>query len=124
MNNPAQTCPDGNNYEVLDLASFKCPSCHMVTWHARKSNQEILCPFCCHTLPVYVAKVSPARVVATHETFPHPGANDPCGVSPFVLEFFMVQGIGFQCMAYLGGDGKWHQAFNGQELPGMIRLLE
>jgi hypothetical protein len=125
MNHPAKTYPDGNNYEVLDLISFKCPSCQMVTWHARKSNHEILCPFCCHNLPGYVTKVSPERMVAAHETWlPHPRPEDQCGVSPFVLEFFMVQGIGFQCMAYRGGDGKWHQAFNDQELPGAVSLLE
>ena len=44
--------------------------------------------------------------------------------SPFLLEFFMVQGTGFRCMAYRNGDGKWHGAFNNEELPGAIRILE
>jgi hypothetical protein len=50
--------------------------------------------------------------------------QDEWGISPFVLEFFMVQGAGFQCMAYCNGDGKWHEAFNDRELPGAVRLLE
>lgn len=44
-------------------------------------------------------------------------------VSPFLVEFFMVQGPGFQCMAYRGGDGKWRAAFNHQLLPDSIRVL-
>ena len=44
--------------------------------------------------------------------------------SPFTLEFFMVQGSGFICMAYLKDDGKWRGAFDNRELPGAIRVLE
>jgi hypothetical protein len=125
MHNPAKNHPDGNQYEVLDLVSYRCPSCHLVTWHPRQLNQEILCPFCYQGLPGYVAKVSAERMVAC-ENAPQP-ANEPHdegGVSPFVLEFFMVQGMGFRCMAYRNGDGKWHQAFNDRELPGAVRILE
>jgi hypothetical protein len=125
MHSPAKTCHDGNQYEVLDLVSYKCPSCHLVTWHPRQLNQEILCPFCCHRLPGYVTKVSAERMVACENA--SPSANEPhseCGVSPFVLEFFMVQGMGFRCMAYRNGDGKWHEAFNDRELPDAIRVLE
>ena len=43
--------------------------------------------------------------------------------SPFLVEFFMVQGVGFKCMAYLGFDGKWHGAFDNRVLPGSIRVL-
>jgi hypothetical protein len=43
--------------------------------------------------------------------------------SPFLVEFFMVQGIGFQCMAYRNSDGKWRGAFDNRELPGAIRVL-
>jgi hypothetical protein len=46
------------------------------------------------------------------------------GGSPFLVEFFMVQGIGFQCMAYRNSDGKWRGAFDNRELPGSIRVLE
>lgn len=44
--------------------------------------------------------------------------------SPFLVEFFMVQGVGFQCMAYRNSDGKWRSAFDNRELPGMIRVLD
>lgn len=43
--------------------------------------------------------------------------------SPFLTEFFMVQGAGFQCMAYRNSDGKWRSAFDNRELPGAIRIL-
>lgn len=44
--------------------------------------------------------------------------------SPFLLEFFMVQGAGFKGMAYRNSDGKWRSAFDHIELPGTIRVLE
>jgi hypothetical protein len=44
--------------------------------------------------------------------------------SPFVLEFFMVRGAGYICMAYRNGDGKWRGAFNNQELPGHVHIVE
>lgn len=43
--------------------------------------------------------------------------------SPFIHEFFMVQGTGFQGMAYCNGDGKWRGAFDNKELPGAVRVL-
>lgn len=43
--------------------------------------------------------------------------------SPFLVEFFMVQGLGFVCMAYRNSDGKWRTAFDNRELPGAIRVL-
>ncbi|MGH7943090.1 MAG: hypothetical protein ACREFR_18685 [Limisphaerales bacterium] len=55
------------------------------------------------------------------------GANPAVAVkdaaSPFLTEFFMVQGIGFQCMAYRNSDGTWRSAFDNRELPGAIRVL-
>ena len=51
-----------------------------------------------------------------------PGEGD--WASPFVHEFFMVQGSGFRCMAYRNRDGKWRGAFDNEELPGAIRVLE
>lgn len=47
--------------------------------------------------------------------------NEP---SPFLVEFFMVQGIGFKCMAYRNSEGKWRTAFDDIELPGTIRVVE
>jgi hypothetical protein len=44
--------------------------------------------------------------------------------SPFLVEFFMVQGAGFRCMAYRNPDGIWRGAFDNRELPGAIRVLE
>jgi hypothetical protein len=45
-------------------------------------------------------------------------------ISPFILEFFMVQGANFRCMAYRDEDGKWRDALNNEELYGDIRILE
>ena len=44
--------------------------------------------------------------------------------SPFIREFFLVQGIGFRCMAYRNSEGKWHGAFSNEQLPGPIRVVE
>ena len=44
--------------------------------------------------------------------------------SPFILEFFMVQGMGFRCMAYRDQNGKWRSAFAHRELPGNVYILE
>jgi len=44
--------------------------------------------------------------------------------SPFILEFFMVQGAGFRCMAYRDPNGVWRNAFNNEELMGEIYILE
>ena len=44
--------------------------------------------------------------------------------SPFIVEFFMVQGTGFRCMAYCDQDGKWRDAFNNDELFGAVTILE
>ena len=45
-------------------------------------------------------------------------------MSPFTVEFYWVQGIGFRCMAYPDLDGKWREAFCNVELPGPIHILE
>jgi hypothetical protein len=50
-------------------------------------------------------------------------ADDARESSPFLVEFFMVQGIGFKCMAYRDFDGRWRGAFNNKILPGMVRVL-
>jgi len=44
--------------------------------------------------------------------------------SPFVTEFFMVQGLTFHGMAYCGRDGKWRDAFRHHPLMGRIFILE
>ena len=45
------------------------------------------------------------------------------GDSPFVYEFFIVQGAGYRCMAYRDNNGTWRAAFNHRELPGMVEIL-
>jgi hypothetical protein len=52
------------------------------------------------------------------------GAEEAAETSPFVLEFFMVQGLGFRGMAYCDEDGNWRNAFNHDQLMGRIYLLE
>ncbi|HUA66420.1 MAG TPA: hypothetical protein VME24_11265 [Alphaproteobacteria bacterium] len=54
----------------------------------------------------------------------NPGAAAEDAASPFLVEFFMVQGVGFQCMAYRNSDGTWRSAFDNRLLPGAIRVLE
>jgi hypothetical protein len=51
-------------------------------------------------------------------------AADERESSPFLVEFFMVEGIGFRCMAYRDFDGHWRGAFNNKALPGMVRVLD
>jgi hypothetical protein len=61
-------------------------------------------------------------LTSLHEAKPEAAEHDEG--SPFLVEFFMVQGAGFQCMAYKDYDGKWHHAFNNKELPGLVHVLE
>jgi hypothetical protein len=51
----------------------------------------------------------------------HFPAND---ISPFLVEFFMVQGAGFRCMAYQDDEGRWRRAFDNAELAGRISIFE
>ena len=51
-------------------------------------------------------------------------AETPADTSPFIVEFFMVRGPGFRCMAYCGADARWHNAFNDEELFGDIQILD
>ncbi len=116
-------------------ALHQCPSCHMVIWHDPGSTEELLCPFCFATLPAWLTRIVP-ETITMNETNPtgksprrpmaaeHSDSSEPHGArSPFLIEFFMVQGAGFRCMAYRNGDGKWREAFNNEELPGAIRVL-
>jgi hypothetical protein len=43
--------------------------------------------------------------------------------TPFIREFFLVQGPTFRCMAYQDQNGKWRGAFNHHELPGQVSIL-
>lgn len=72
--------------------------------------------------------MNPVKIKGLYETLTgHLGAKPTAEmgreVSPFLVEFFMVQGPGFQCMAYRSADGKWRAAFNHQVLPDGIRVL-
>ncbi|MDR3458134.1 MAG: hypothetical protein P4N60_11850 [Verrucomicrobiae bacterium] len=65
----------------------------------------------------------------THQTVRQPEQTrlmvEVCSESsPFTVEFFWVQGIGFRCMAYQDQAGKWYEAFCNWALPGPIRILE
>jgi hypothetical protein len=54
---------------------------------------------------------------------PLAAAEERAESSPFIVEFFMVRGPGFLCMAYCGADAKWRDAFNNEELYGDIQVL-
>lgn len=41
-----------------------------------------------------------------------------------LTKFFMVQGVGFRCVAYRDQKGRWRDALNNGELFGDIRILE
>jgi hypothetical protein len=97
----------------------------MVVWG--KSEAEVFCPFCSSGLPTYLNKVLPERMVMSdNRTQNHEAiANDatPQSSSPFIHEFFLVQGNYFRCMAYRNDDGKWRGAFNNEVLSGPVRVL-
>lgn len=139
MNGLIQPVQGGNQTNGFKLAGYKCPSCTMVAWHAGGFEAEIFCPFCSNALPRYLTQISPERMIMMDATdqskmekqFNHSPRRDEVmaaepekAPSPFTLEFFMVQGSGFICMAYLKDDGKWRGAFDNRELPGAIRVLE
>lgn len=52
------------------------------------------------------------------------GVEKPADKAPFLIEFFMVQGTGFRCMAYCDEDANWHDAFTNEVLSGDIQILE
>jgi hypothetical protein len=65
----------------------------------------------------------------TNQPMSQSGASQPMvetrnEFSPFTLEFFWVQGIGFKSMAYRDAAGRWREAFRNGELPGPIQILE
>jgi hypothetical protein len=116
--------------------SWICPSCNMVVWRENQEEAEVFCPFCSSGLPTYLNKVSPTRMIMRNErpqdhevtasdanrqgTAPTEKVDRS---SPFIHEFFLVQGSGFRCMAYRNNDGKWRMAFNDEVLTGAIRVL-
>ena len=139
MNAPVNRAQDVNRVQGLNLTGYQCPVCKMIQWHASGSRAEIFCPFCSNGLPRYVAQISPQRMIkmnTTDQSNVENQLNDSVrrkgvrsvereeAASPFVLEYFMVQGSGFICMAYRNHDGKWRGAFDNMELPGAIRVLE
>jgi hypothetical protein len=79
-------------------------------------------------MPDYLTRISPETMRACDEASQkissEPPAKNSHEASPFIIEFFMVQGTGFRCMAYRHRDGKWHGAFDNEELPGAVRVLE
>jgi hypothetical protein len=50
-------------------------------------------------------------------------AKEQDAASPFLVEFFMVQGHGFTCMAYRSYDGTWRTAYENQVVPGVVRIV-
>jgi len=42
---------------------------------------------------------------------------------PFIIEFVMVEGINFKCMAYQDKNETWRNAYNNAELIEPIRVL-
>jgi len=55
---------------------------------------------------------------------PKLGVKRPTPAAPFVIQFFLVQGLGFRCAAYCDLQGIWRDASNHQELFGDIRILD
>lgn len=60
----------------------------------------------------------------TTECEPAAVAKRPTDALPALMEFVMVQGVGFRCIAYRDAEGRWRNAFNNEELFGEIRILE
>lgn len=54
---------------------------------------------------------------------PPPLAGD-VEVAPILMEHFMVQGVGFCCLAYFDEDGKWRDALTDEELPEVLHVLQ
>ncbi len=113
-----------NSSEGSELVACECPTCKMLHWHKSASKERRTCPFCSSAQPSYLIRIVPEPVLV-RETLPEEASpsGEYDGLCPFDLEFFMVQGNGFRCMAYRNMDGKWRGAFDGEELPGAVRVL-
>jgi hypothetical protein len=108
---------DRSHSDGPEFIACQCPACKMISWQKSEPGKPGVCPFCSSVEPDYLTRIVPEPVSCD-------GAPGACeSVSPFVVEFFMVQGSGFRCMAYRNDDGKWHGAFDDEELPGAIRVL-
>ena len=68
--------------------------------------------------PYRMTRQKTMTALESAETMPTP-VEPP----PFLLEFFMVQGVGFRCAAYCDEDGRWREAHTHEELQGPIEIL-
>jgi len=64
------------------------------------------------------------REIMTRTCEPPTSAGESADGSPFLVEFYLVQGTGFRCMAYRDQQGTWRNAFSNDELFGDIQILE
>lgn len=115
---PKKQASNGNSHGGSKLTAYECPACHMWSWYPGQSEEDVYCPFCFSGLPAYITKILPEKMIARDDK------TEEEDQSPFVLEFHMVQGTGFRCMAYCNGEGKWQRAFDNVVLPGEVRVLE
>jgi hypothetical protein len=60
----------------------------------------------------------------TTECEPAVAVKPPTDALPSLVEFVMVQGVGFRCIAYRDAEGRWRNAFTNEELFGEIRVLD
>jgi hypothetical protein len=136
MNRTAKLNVKRSQSKVPELAAYTCPSCHRLVWGERNKETKVSCPFCSSGLPTYLNKVTPTKMIMRNERPQdhHVMVNDAnrqstalteeAGwTSPFIHEFFLVQGSGFRCMAYRNDDGKWRGAFSDEVLQGSVRVL-
>jgi hypothetical protein len=54
---------------------------------------------------------------------PPPAVDKTGGKGPFIIQFYLVQGVGFRCPAYCDQAGQWRDAITNEELPGEIHIL-
>jgi hypothetical protein len=47
----------------------------------------------------------------------------PFAKPPVLVQYEIVEGPGYRCVAYCDEDGRWRSASNHQELRGEIRIL-
>jgi hypothetical protein len=95
----------------------------MLHWHKSRSKERMVCPFCSTAHPDYMSRTVPEPMLVREIAPEAVPSGESDGICPFVLEFFMVQGNGFRCMAYRNTDGKWRGAFDDEVLPGAVRVL-
>jgi len=64
-----------------------------------------------------------ANELMARKSEPGPATDDEGSESPFTVEFFMVKGLNFTCMAYRDHYGRWRRAFGDEALPGHIQIF-